>query len=223
MVVILLFLVFFLFIPHLAYAWGPGVHMLISFNLLEELKIPGGVFYQIISNNFWEFLYGNLAPDFMVAKKFVSEKNNSHNLDFAYKLFDLSKNEKELSFAIGYLSHLASDKIMHEVFLVDYKAIKPIEHVGMEIMCDAYYSSYLSIAKLVLKKKSTLDKPLKSNVGLAINTFIGKNILKLSAKNIICFLSKSINLNRVDKNTVDAYILASLKLSKIHIAKLINS
>ncbi len=114
LMIIFLFCFLFLFMPHMAYAWGPGVHTLISFNLLDELKICGSSLYPIVSNNFWEFLYGSLAPDFMVARKFVSIENNSHNFDFAYNLFNLSKSDKELSFALGYLSHLASDKIMHE-------------------------------------------------------------------------------------------------------------
>ncbi len=217
---IFLFCFLFLFIPHMAYAWGPGVHTLISFSLLDELKAYGSVFYPVVSNNFWEFLYGSLAPDFMVAKKFVSKKNNSHNFDFAYKLFGLSKNEKELSFAIGYLSHLASDKIMHEVFLSDYNVVNSLEHMSLELLSDTYYSDYLNVVALVLKKRTTLDKPLKANFGLMINTFIGKNILRLSTKNIVSSISKSIVINKIDKSIVDNYILASLKLSKERIIKL---
>ncbi len=214
----------FLFIPHMAYAWGPGVHTLISFNLLDELKSYGSAFYPVISNNFWEFLYGSLAPDFLVAKKFVSKKNNSHNFDFASKLIDNAKNEKELSFALGYLSHLTSDKIMHEVFLNDYNVVKSFEHMSLELLSDAYYANYLNVVSFVLKRKSTLDKPLKSNFGLVINTFIGKNILRLSAKNIISSISKSIVLSnlKIDKKVVDSYIKASLKLSLVRITKLIN-
>lgn len=206
----------------MAYAWGPGVHTLISFNLLDELKACGSALYPVVSNNFWEFLYGSLAPDFMVAKKFVSKKNNSHSYDFSYKLFNIAKNEKELSFAIGYLSHLASDKIMHEVFLSDYNVVNSIEHMSLELLSDSYYSSYLNVVSLVLKKKSVLDKPLRANLGLVINTFIGKNILRLSTKNVISSISKSIALNnmKIDKKIVDNYIKASLKLSKERIIKL---
>ncbi|MGB9755871.1 MAG: zinc dependent phospholipase C family protein, partial [Desulfurella sp.] len=179
-------------------------------------------FYPIVSNNFWEFLYGSLAPDFMVAKKLVSKKNNSHNFDFANKLINSAKNEKELSFALGYLSHLASDKIMHEVFLSDYNVVNSLEHMSLELLSDSYYSSYLNIVSLVLKKKSILDKPLRANLGLVINTFIGKNILRLSTKNIISLVSKNIALNnmKIDKDIVDNYIKVSLKLSKERIVKL---
>ncbi|MGC9257651.1 zinc dependent phospholipase C family protein [Desulfurella sp.] len=220
----LIFLTFFIFllIPQMAFAWGPGVHTLISFNLLDELKAYGSFFYPVVSNNFWEFLYGSLAPDFMVAKKLVSKKNNSHNFDFANKLINSAKNEKELSFALGYLSHLASDKIMHEVFLSDYNVVNSLEHMSLEILSDSYYSSYLNIVSLVLKKKSILDKPLRANLGLVINTFIGKNILRLSTKNIISLVSKNIALNnmKIDKDIVDNYIKVSLKLSKERIVKL---
>ncbi|MGC8501760.1 zinc dependent phospholipase C family protein [Desulfurella sp.] len=220
----LIFLTFFIFllIPQMAFAWGPGVHTLISFNLLDELKAYGSFFYPVVSNNFWEFLYGSLAPDFMVAKKLVSKKNNSHNFDFANKLINSAKNEKELSFALGYLSHLASDKIMHEVFLSDYNVVNSLEHMSLELLSDSYYSSYLNIVSLVLKKKSILDKPLRANLGLVINTFIGKNILRLSTKNIISLVSKNIALNnmKIDKDIVDNYIKVSLKLSKERIVKL---
>jgi len=205
----------------MVYAWGLGVHTLISFNLLDELRTCGSLLYPIVSNNFWEFLYGSLAPDFMVARKFVSIENNSHNLDFAYKLFDLAKNEKELSFALGYLSHLASDKIMHEQFLVDYKAFKITEHMSLELVCDAYYASYLQIAKLVLKKKSRLSDPLKANIGLAVNIFVGKKIAKLSTRKIALYLPKKKSvLQKIDKNIANAYITASIELSKNFLSKL---
>ncbi|HEX13865.1 MAG: hypothetical protein C0173_08385 [Desulfurella sp.] len=223
----LIFLIFFIFllIPQVALAWGPGVHTLISFNLLDELKAYGSVFYPIVSNNFWEFLYGSLAPDFMVAKKLVSKKNNSHNFDFADKLIDSAKNEKELSFALGYLSHLASDKIMHEVFLSDYKIVNSFEHISVELLSDAYYANYLNVVSFVLKRKSTLDKPLKANFGLVINTFIGKNILRLSTKNAISSISKNIVVNnfkieKIDKKVIDSYIKFSLKSSLTRITKL---
>ena len=69
---------------------------------------------------------------------------------------------------------------------------------------------------------STLDKPLKANFGLVINTFIGKNILRLSTKNVISSISKNIALNnlKIDKKVVDSYIQVSLKSSLTRIAKL---
>jgi hypothetical protein len=207
----------------MAYAWGAGVHTFISFNLLDELKACGSIFYPVISNNFWEFLYGSLAPDFMIARKLlVSKKNNSHNFDFAYRLIQTAKNDKELSFALGYLSHLASDKIMHEVFLSDYNIVSSFEHMNLELLSDAYYANYLNVVSFVLKRRSKLDKPLKANFGLVINTFVGKNIIRLSTRKTIYFIPKIIVLNNleINKNIVDGYIKASLKLSKDNIIKL---
>jgi len=206
----------------MAYAWGAGVHTLISFNLLDELKACGSIFYPVISNNFWEFLYGSLAPDFMIAKKLVSKKNNSHNFDFAYRFIKNAKSDKELSFAIGYLSHLTSDKIMHEVFLSDYNIVNSLEHMNLELLSDAYYINYLNVVSFVLKRRSRLDKPLKANFGLVINTFVGKNIIKLSTRKVIYYIPKTIVLNNleINKSIVDGYIKASLKLSKDNIIKL---
>jgi hypothetical protein len=207
----------------MAYAWGAGVHTLISFNLLDELKACGSIFYPVISNNFWEFLYGSLAPDFMVARKLlVSKKNNSHNFDFAYRFIENAKSDKELSFAIGYLSHLTSDKIMHEVFLNDYNVASSLEHMNLELLSDAYYINYLNVVSFVLKRKSRLDKPLKANLGLVINTFVGKNILRLSTRKAIYSIPKIIVLNNleINKSIVDSYIKASLELSRDSIIKL---
>jgi len=206
----------------MAYAWGAGVHTLISFNLLDELKACGSIFYPVVSNNFWEFLYGSLAPDFMIAKKLVSKKNNSHNFDFAYRFIKNAKSDKELSFALGYLSHLTSDKIMHEVFLSDYNVANSLEHMNLEMLSDTYYINYLNVVSFVLKRKSRLDKPLKANFGLVINTFVGKNIVRLSTRKAIYFIPKIIVLNNleINKSIVDSYIKASLKLSKDSIIKL---
>ena len=206
----------------MAYAWGAGVHTLISFNLLDELKACGSIFYPVVSNNFWEFLYGSLAPDFMIAKKLVSKKNNSHNFDFAYRFIKNAKSDKELSFAIGYLSHLTSDKIMHEVFLSDYNVASSLEHMNLELLSDAYYINYLNVVSFVLKRKSRLDKPLKANFGLVINTFVGKNIVRLSTRKTIYFIPKIMVLNNfeINKRIVDSYINASLRLSKEYIIKL---
>jgi hypothetical protein len=207
----------------MAYAWGAGVHTLISFNLLDELRACGSIFYPVVSNNFWEFLYGSLAPDFMIARKLlVSKRNNSHNFDFAYRFIENAKSDKELSFAIGYLSHLTSDKIMHEVFLSDYNVVNSLEHMNLELLSDAYYINYLNVVSFVLKRKSRLDKPLKANLGLVINTFVGKNILRLSTKKAIYSIPKIIVLNNleINKSIVDSYIKASLELSKDSIIKL---
>jgi len=206
----------------MAYAWGAGVHTLISFNLLDELKACGSIFYPVVSNNFWEFLYGSLAPDFMIAKKLVSKKNNSHNFDFAYRFIKNAKSDKELSFALGYLSHLTSDKIMHEVFLSDYNVANSLEHMNLEMLSDTYYINYLNVVSFVLKRKSRLDKPLKANFGLVINTFVGKNIVRLSTRKAIYYIPKIIVLNNleINKSIVDGYIKASLKLSKDNIIKL---
>ena len=63
----LIFLTFFIFllIPQMAFAWGPGIHTLISFNLLDELKAYGSVFYPIVSNNFWEARLINLLKQIL--------------------------------------------------------------------------------------------------------------------------------------------------------------
>jgi hypothetical protein len=111
---------------------------------------------------------------------------------------------------------------MHEVFLSDYNVVNSLEHMSLELLSDAYYANYLNVVSFVLKRRSRLDKPLKANLGLVINTFIGKNILRLSTRNVISSISKSIVLNnlKIDKSIVDSYIKASLKLSKERIIKL---
>jgi hypothetical protein len=94
--------------------------------------------------------------------------------------------------------------------------------MNLELLSDAYYINYLNVVSFVLKRKSRLDKPLKANLGLVINTFVGKNILRLSTKKAIYSIPKIIVLNNleINKSIVDSYIKASLELSKDSIIKL---
>lgn len=152
------FLVFFgweLVFSEGAWAWGPAVHTVIAFRMIEHLKevLPG--IAGIIQGFPLEFLYGGLAADFFVGKGQKTKEGHSHSWETGFRVLGRAGDDRELSYAYGFLSHLAEDVVAHNYFvpnLVHHVSTwKRLGHIYWEVKADHLVGPvYLRIAKEIL-------------------------------------------------------------------------
>ncbi len=215
--------IFFLLIPHNAYAWGAGVHMGVSLTIIDHLDANTA---SIILSNINEYLYGSLAPDFIIGKKYSSESKHSHNWDIGFNLLHSAKSDRETVFAYGYLTHLASDASAHGMMMpkmTNNDRSKGAKHIYIEMLADAFCDkSYKVLAKKILTKyNKELDNQFKERVDSVLFSFsfskvLFKEMTKLSFnKNISSIIMKEYLTNYFDVQirAVQNYIELSKEFS----------
>lgn len=118
-------LVYFL-LPDTALAWGPGAHMTYALHALAKAAVLAPAIRTLLKDFPAEFLYGTIAADIIVGKKFAGDLYHCHHWEVALPLFQKAKHEREQAFICGYLGHLAVDTVAHNYY-VPYKIISSFE------------------------------------------------------------------------------------------------
>lgn len=110
-------LVLVAFLPEPAWAWGPATHIYLGATLLEHLTLlPEGV-RALIAAYPNHFLYGSLAADISLAKKYVPEGRHCHHWHIGEEIYARARTEPLRAVGLGYLAHLAADTIAHNYFV----------------------------------------------------------------------------------------------------------
>ena len=65
----------------------------------------------------YDFLYGSIAADTSMAKKYVPTGRHCHSWTVGLEIHQAASDEPMRAFALGYLSHLAADSIAHNHFV----------------------------------------------------------------------------------------------------------
>ncbi len=103
--------------PTAAHAWTPGTHIYLGEALLANLRLlPPGI-AQLLQAFPFDYLYGTLAPDTSIAKKYVPPGRHSHFWHVGQETFDYAPTDALKAFGLGYLSHLAADTVAHNYFV----------------------------------------------------------------------------------------------------------
>ncbi len=212
-----------IFIPNSAFAWGPGVHIGVSLSIIDSID-PQSAY--IILSNINEYLYGSLAPDFIIGKKYSSSNKHSHNWDIGFKLLENASFDKNRAFAFGYLSHLASDAVAHSIMvpnLTDSCIHKNGKHIYLEMFADALCQKrYKDLAKKILTKyNKKLDNQFKEKVdsvlfSFSVSKIIFKGMTRLAFnKNITQIVLKEgfMNYFNIQTSTIANYIELSKEFS----------
>jgi len=111
--VLLLFL-----IPDPAWAWGPATHVYLSTEILRSLHLLGAPTAALLAAHPEKFVYGSMAPDISLAKKYAEVGRHSHYWHVAWEIWEEAKGRPPLrAAALGYLSHLAADVVAHTSFV----------------------------------------------------------------------------------------------------------
>jgi hypothetical protein len=106
-----------LLVPEPAWAWGPGMHVLVGTELLGALALLPTAIAEILRRYPLDFLYGSIAADITFGKKYAPVGRNCHHWHVGEELFEAADSDAERACALGYLTHLAGDTIAHNFFL----------------------------------------------------------------------------------------------------------
>lgn len=142
-------------LPRPAWAWGPATHVYLGSALLDSLHLlPAGI-RALISAYPYDFLYGSLAADISLAKKYVPAGRHCHHWHIGEEIHDTAPNDRLKAMGLGYLSHLAADTIAHNWFvprqLVLTSSTKGLGHSYWEARMDTHLDErYRRLARHVV-------------------------------------------------------------------------
>ncbi len=109
---------FLLLAPESAFAWGPATHTQIGLDVLRSLNLFPPALGAILARHPIDFLYGSVAADISMAKKYAPVGRHCHHWHVAREIFRAAGDDGQLKAAMtGYLSHLAADVLAHNTFV----------------------------------------------------------------------------------------------------------
>ncbi|HET7583299.1 MAG TPA: zinc dependent phospholipase C family protein [Gemmatimonadaceae bacterium] len=119
-VVVVTALVVLVLLPSAAYAWTPGTHVFLGEAVLGSLwQLPPAI-ADLLRAFPYEFLYGSIAADTSIAKKYAPTGRHCHSWTVGMEILDRSRDEPLRAFSLGYLAHLAADVVAHNFFVPRY-------------------------------------------------------------------------------------------------------
>lgn len=118
-------------LPTEAQAWGGGIHLQLGVQALANLDLLTGDVAALLAAHPKDFLYGCLAPDITVGKKYTHYLLNCHRWGIGRTLLKEAETDHQRACAYGYLCHLAADAVAHNYF-VPYKIIRSFAAITMK-------------------------------------------------------------------------------------------
>ena len=109
--------------PQEALAWGAGIHLQLGTSVLNNLGALSPAVAAIIGEFPHDFLYGCIAADITIGKKFTHYLLHCHRWRMGLRIVENAGAAPQKACAYGYLSHLAADTIAHNYF-VPYKIMR---------------------------------------------------------------------------------------------------
>jgi hypothetical protein len=103
--------------PEPAWAWGPATHVYLGTGVLESLALLPPAVRALLAAHPYDFLYGSVAADISLAKKYVPEGRHCHHWAIGEEIYSSAETDRLRAVALGYLAHLAADTIAHNVFI----------------------------------------------------------------------------------------------------------
>lgn len=129
--VIVCLLVCLLLFPASSHAWGGGIHLQVGMQILRQLELlPAGT-AALLAAQPLDYLYGCIAADITLGKKFTHYLLNCHRWSVGKKVLQAARSDGERACAYGYLSHLAADVIAHNYF-IPYKIMRSFSVAAMK-------------------------------------------------------------------------------------------
>jgi hypothetical protein len=203
---LIVFILWFLLIPSVAFAWGPLTHIYLGSEIYYFSTVLPAAVYGLLKKYKEDYLYGNLVADIILAKKYMPLKKNSHNWDVALSLYESSETDTEKAFCLGYMSHLAADTVAHGKYTAGRKVF---QHTMLELRADSlidrsYWFKAVAIdRKVQFRNDAFLEKSLERAIfSFKTNKRIFKGVVALSCLNtevpFTDLLYRSLSHGRVD-------------------------
>ncbi len=104
-------------LPHAAYAWTPGTHVFLGDAVLRSAQLLPAAIADLLRAFPYDFLYGSIAADTSIAKKYAPVGRHCHSWDVGFDIHEAAGDEPLRAFALGYLAHLAADAVAHNYFV----------------------------------------------------------------------------------------------------------
>jgi hypothetical protein len=129
-------------LPAHAYAWGAGIHLQLGMNVLSHLDALEPSIAAIIGAHPFDFLYGTIAADITLGKKFTHYLQHCHRWRIGHKILEKADDGAQQACGYGYLSHLAADCVAHNYY-VPYKLMRSfpalaLNHAYWEMRFETY-------------------------------------------------------------------------------------
>lgn len=103
--------------PHEAWAWTPGTHVVLGETILSSLHLLPPMVADLLRAYPYDFLYGSIAADTTMAKKFAPADRHCHAWHVGREVHDLAPSDSLKAFGLGYLAHLAADVVAHNHYV----------------------------------------------------------------------------------------------------------
>ncbi|MDY0301941.1 MAG: zinc dependent phospholipase C family protein [Trichlorobacter sp.] len=169
MFVFLCCLLSIILLPDQASAWGGGAHLEIGLEVIRRaIELPPHL--AILLMRFPdEFLYGCVAADITIGKKFTYYLQNCHRWGVGERLLQVAETDRQRACAYGYLCHLAADVVAHNYY-VPFKTVQSFasvtsRHTYWELRFeDQVDQSIWKRAKTACKKSRDMDNELLRRV-----------------------------------------------------------
>lgn len=103
--------------PDLLHAWTPGTHVVLGERVLGSLGLLAPAVADLLRAFPHDFLYGNIAADTTMAKKYAPADRHCHAWHVGREVHDLAPSDALRAFGLGYLAHLAADVVAHNHYV----------------------------------------------------------------------------------------------------------
>lgn len=103
--------------PSTAHAWTPGTHIFLGEAIMRSLALLPASLAQTIAAFPYDFLYGSIAADTSMAKKYAAAGRHCHSWNVGLEIYQKADVEAMRAFGLGYLAHLAADTVAHNYFV----------------------------------------------------------------------------------------------------------
>ena len=103
--------------PALAHAWTPGTHIFLGEAILRSLPLLPGAVAELLAAYPYDFLYGSIAADTSIAKKYAAAGRHCHSWTVGLEIYNNAESDALRAFGLGYLAHLAADAVAHNYFV----------------------------------------------------------------------------------------------------------
>jgi hypothetical protein len=103
--------------PAVAHAWTPGTHVFLGDAVIRSLQLLPPTVAALLSEFPYDFLYGSIAADTSIAKKYAPAGRHCHSWTVGMEIYDSAAEPQLRAFGLGYLAHLAADAVAHNYFV----------------------------------------------------------------------------------------------------------
>lgn len=156
-------------LPEQACAWGGGTHLAVGLEVLKRFAELPHPLAELLLRHPNDFLYGCLAADITVGKKFTHYLLNCHRWGVGERVLQISETDPQRACAYGYLCHLAADVVAHNYY-VPFKTVRSfatvaLRHTYWELRFEAFVDPAVwKRARIICKNGRTLDDELLRRV-----------------------------------------------------------